>query len=163
MTPQHFVSLAARLCAIYFILLSIRTAVGMINAYPEMNMPLGGFGLLGMPLGCAALLWIFPHAIAEKLIPRTHDADIVRMPARQLAAGATALLGVSALITALPDLAAYASVFLASHETGFLNAYFDVARRAEIIGVLLEAILGIFLLARPWIVADRIFPSSAKP
>ncbi|KUM03560.1 hypothetical protein AWB61_00035 [Chromobacterium sp. F49] len=155
--------MAARLFALWLVVISFQSLgiASFLGGRPDSGaaapllyvMPL-------LPLLLAAFLWFFPMFIAHKLVPRTHDANALKIPGRELLAAGTAILGLWASLRALPQLFAVLGLLIAADRPA-LGFYFTPDRRLDLLSCLLEAAFGIFLVARPWWVARRILPEGA--
>lgn len=162
MTPQQIVGLAVRLFSIWLVVIAFQ-AFGIATA---MNAQFHNAGsaaaylMIAFPLLLALIMWWFPMAIAHKLVPKTHDTEVLKIPARDAAAVASAILGMWALVISLPHVIAAIGIFLQGRDSPLFHSYFDFDRKLAFAGVLLQALLGLFLVSRPWQVANKIFPLS---
>lgn len=122
--------------------------------------------LYAMPvfaLVLAIALWTFPMSIAHKLVPRTNQSNVLRVPARQATAAAAAILGLWALIGALPHLIGTGGgLMLFGGGSYAITAYFSPDRLVQLIATVARCALGLFLLIKPWWLASKIFPSSTE-
>jgi hypothetical protein len=160
-TPQQFVGIAARLFAIWLVVLAFQAygIASVMNRQFSENGASALYLLPALPILLAAFLWFFPMFVAHKVVPRTHDANVLRIPAREATAAASAIIGIWVLISALPHLFATLSVVFFGGGSHFLSLYFSQERTQQLLAVLLQSVLGVFLVAKPWFVASRVFPS----
>jgi hypothetical protein len=157
MTPHQFITLGVRLFAVWLVVVSFQ----MIGIAFGMAAPGGGAAarplwlqlLPFLPIGLAALLWSCPALVARKLIPLTRETEVVRLPLRQAAAAATAVLGLWAIIISLPNI--IGDLYLISQYSG---PYMERERGAHLVAVIAQSAIGVVLLFKPWLVADRMFP-----
>lgn len=165
MTPQQIVGLAVRIFAIWLVVMAFQV-LGLALAMNS-QLKLDGVSALyfmpALPLLLAVFLWLFPMFVAHKLVPRSHDQNALRIPARELTAAASAIIGIWVCIAAMPQLLAQGAVVVYGGGFAALGAYFSPDRTAQLIAVLLQCLAGITLLLKPWSVAARIFPDTSKP
>jgi len=161
MTPQQIVGLAVRLFALYLIVIALQffTTVSIANEKQS------GVTLLYLapvlPLLLALLLWRFPMFVAHKLVPRTHDTNTLRMPARELTAAASAIIGLLALLGSLPFLFGFGVFILYNGGHEAFAVYFS-GRDLEILTIVFQCVFGLFLVIKPWFVASKVFPTEAS-
>jgi hypothetical protein len=153
MSAQQIVALASRLFAIWMLVYASRQLAVLSDVLFQGTKSLSA-ALYLIPLVTvilAGLIWLFPLAIARKLLPRTQHGNVIRMPPAAVAALAAATLGLWTLVQAIPDI---------------VRVVHEMARGPRFTGqdflyVLLPFLqlgIGLFLLNKPWIVADRIAP-----
>lgn len=160
MTSQQIVGLAARLFALWLVVIALQI-FGVATAMNQQFSQPGAFALYFMPalpLLLAVVLWLFPMFVAHKLVPPTHDANVLRMPAREATAAASAIIGIWVLISALPHLVAFGGIIAFSGRTQVLAIYFSPERTLQLLTVALQCAFGLFLVAKPWFVASKVFP-----
>lgn len=160
MTPQQIVGMAVRLFAIWLVVIAFQT----FAIARAMNAQLGGSGTIGLyimpalPLVLAVLLWFFPMFVAHKIVPRTDETNTLHLPAHEMTAAASAIMGIWVLLAAIPHLAAAGSILIFIGENSNFATYFNPERKTQFLSMLLQCGLGAFLVARPWFVAEKIFP-----
>lgn len=156
MTVQQLVGMAARLFAIYLLLIAFQM-FGIVSALVEngAHPPPTLYLMPLLPVAVALVLWTFPMLVAHKLVPRTQFTDTMNLPARQLVAAAAAIIGIWALVNALPNLGALFGIAISS-EPFMMRAFFDLERTMKYTGIALQCAAGLFLVCRPWVVADKI-------
>jgi len=158
MTPQQIVGLVARLFALWLVIIAFQifTIASVMNqSQPEAA---SLYFTPVLPLLLALFLWRFPMFIAHKLVPRTHDTNTLRMPARELTAAASAIIGIWALISSLPHLFAFGAFILYGGVHQTFATYFS-GRSLEILAIAFRCVFGLFLVVKPWFVASKVFPT----
>ncbi|GGY24545.1 hypothetical protein [Paludibacterium paludis] len=161
MTPQQLVGLGVRLFAIWLALISFQS-LGIITLLgKQLTAPADlrflGLGAMLLVLVPAILLWMFPMAVAHKLVPRTHDSNMLRIPARELTAASIAILGLWAVIHTLPALLAAISMY-AIDGFRFMTYYANPDQSMPLITTACQCVVGLILVAAPWPLTNRIFP-----
>lgn len=161
MTPQQIVGLAVRIFSIWLIVGAFQTfgIASAMNAQSNHPGATAVYLIVLLPLLLAAFLWLFPMLIAHKLVPRTHDTNTLRMPAREAAAAASAIIGLWLLISVIPQLVANFSVavFLGGGARGVF-ANFAEDRLYQLVVAIAQCVFGVFLVMKPWFVAGKVFP-----
>lgn len=164
MTPQQFVGLAVRLFSIWLILLTLQT-FGIAHALSGQMESKTGLALYAIPvlvLLVAVFLWNFPMAVAHKLVPRTHDANTLKIPVRETVAAASAIIGVWVIIAAFPHLMATFGVFFLTDPREFYGMYFTPERIHQLLTTVVQVGFGFFLIIKPWFIASKVFPAEGK-
>lgn len=156
MTPQQIVGLFVRLAAIYMAYTSCNIfVIASVAADHLPGMQSLSWGLGAGALVLAALLWLFPMAVAHALIPKTRETNVILLPARQAAAVGSALLGLWAVVNVVPHLPLMLyRVFGSPYGPG-------MSLQAELPSIT-QIGIGVFLLCKPWYVAEKIFPADSK-
>ncbi|OQA33805.1 MAG: hypothetical protein BWY57_00945 [Betaproteobacteria bacterium ADurb.Bin341] len=163
MTPQQIVGLAARLFALWLVVIALQI-FGIATAMNQQFNQSGAFALYFMPalpLLLAVFLWSFPMFVAHKIVPRTHDSNTLRLPAREATAAASAIIGIWVLISMLPHLVASGGIAFFGGGTQVLATYFTPERTLQLLAVALQCAFGLFLVAKPWFIASKVFPAPA--
>src|SRR5262245_25934546 len=116
MTPQQIVGMAAKLFAIWLLVIAFQMAAAGLALKNQLGdaAPIVLYLMPALPLVLAILLWLFPMTIADKLVPRTQDSNIVRTPAREATAIASVIIGIWILIRSIPIFITTLGVFLSS-------------------------------------------------
>ena len=164
MTPQQIVGMAIRLFSIWLVVIAFQT-FGIATAMNAQFSQPGAFALYFMPalpLLVAVLLWLFPMFVAHKIVPRTHEANTLRLPAREATAAASAIIGIWVLITSFPHLVATGGIVMFGGGTQILSIYFTPERTLQFLTVLLQCAIGMLLITKPWFVAGKVFPVPAS-
>jgi hypothetical protein len=163
MTPQQIVGMAVRLFAIWLVMIAFQ--LYMITSALEPRLSDGGkpvvYLVAALPAVIAVLLWRFPMFVAHKMVPRTLDTNIRHIPAREATAAGTALIGIWAVIATVPHLFAAFGLRFFGADPSLASAYATPERMQQTLGLLSQCALGIFLIAKPWFVAGRVFPDGA--
>jgi hypothetical protein len=157
MTPQQFVGTAARLFSLFMLSVTLRM-FGVVRAFQD-QLPNAGAWVYLMPLSTFALalfLWLFPMTVAHKLIPRTEHTNTINLAAREMAAVGTVVLGLWVLLDSLPHMG---SMFIVAVAQGsaFAQMYWSGMHGIEQISIGLRCLLGLLLVFRPWLIADKVF------
>jgi hypothetical protein len=164
MTPQQIVGMAARLFSIWLVVVGLQifgiatlmsTQMGDSSSNMRFLMP-------GVVLLLAVFLWMFPMFIAHKIVPRTHEENILRLPAREATAAGAAIIGIWILISALPHLAGVFGLLFYGSGTAFLSEFFTQERTIEYLTIAIQCVFGLTLVFNPWFVARKVFPAPAK-
>lgn len=158
MTPQQIVGLAARLFAIWLVVIAFQIfgIATAMNAQPGVEPSTVMYLMPALPLLLAAILWLFPMAIAHKLVPKTHDTEVLKMPAREAVVAAAAIIGLWVLVSTLPHLIASFGIALQGIGSPLFTVYFTVERKLNLLVTLLQVVTGGFLVCRPRFVARKI-------
>ncbi|AUH50766.1 hypothetical protein CXB49_08100 [Chromobacterium sp. ATCC 53434] len=154
--------MAARLFALWLIMIALQglsMAVALAKQYSGGEGAAMFYVMPLLPLLLAAFLWSCPMFVAQKLLPRTDGANTLSVPGRELLAAGVAILGIWTLLRVLPPL--FAVLGLAMVNRPMLGYYFTPDRLVDLSSSALEAGLGIFLAARPRLVARKIMPGEA--
>jgi hypothetical protein len=162
MTPQQIVGLAVRLFALWLVLIAFQI-VALGSAMREQLEGTGSLVIYVMPvvvLLIALCLWLFPMFVAHKLVPKTHDTDTLKIPARHAAAAGAAILGLWAVIVTLPTIIATVSVALTGSHSALYGMYFAPERVVSLLSTAGQFTLGLFLVVKPWFIANKIFRDS---
>jgi hypothetical protein len=113
MTPQQIVGLGVRLFAIWLVVIAIQMlGYGVaLDAQQSQEKTVVPYAITVVFLVAAVGLWLFPMAVAHKLIPRTHFDNTLRVPPPESAVVACIVLGLWLFAAhALPSLAQYLSI-----------------------------------------------------
>jgi hypothetical protein len=157
MTPQQLVALGARFYAIWLLVLAIRLIFSGIAIGAQMSQPLP-MALAGalLPAVLAVFFWYCPLYIGNKLVPHTGHTNVIDLPARELAAVASAALGLWTIVEAIPV------VFAVIRETQSPGYYVDLSGKLLMLTAAAQFGIGVFLLCRPWFIADKVFQGPAR-
>lgn len=161
MTPQQMVGLAVRLFAIWLFFFAIESFLGlklMQEQNPGDN-PVLTYLVPILQFATAAALWLFPMFVAHTLLPRTHDNNVLSLPARQLVAACSAILGLYLLTMCLPPLLTYAVALLQLAKNDMRAILFEGDRGVQFTLYVFQFLIAAFLVFKPWFVAKKIFPS----
>ena len=157
MNPKSILAVAIRLFAIYLILMTFQMfalALSFIKANTNGASPI----LLVTPLAVFILgfiLWKFPLSIAGKIIPTSIlEEPILNVSPRSLAAAASGIFGLWALLSTLPHVVAYIGMQLYFNGPG--QGSFLISE--QFFASVIQAICGLFLLSKPCFFALKIFP-----
>ena len=163
MTPQQIVALIVRLASVYlgYLVFVVATSASFINTKDPVVPSFLLFALEGGLILIAALFWFFPMAIANKLISKTRETNVMNLPARQAAAAGSALIGLWAMVKTVPQftMTLFKMLYLGLHEMGM--GVLDMSF-ASMVAPAIQLAIGIFLLSRPWAVAEKIFPEMTE-
>ena len=161
MTPQQIVGIAVRLFSLWLILLTIQTIAiaHNLSSQIEGKAVLALYGVPVLVFLVAILLWNFPMMVAHKLVPRTHDTNTLKIPAREATAAASAIIGLWVLIAALPQAVSIFLLMFLNNSREVYGMFFTSERMHQLLTTLLQVIFGLFLIIKPWYVASKIFRS----
>lgn len=156
MTVQQLVGMASRLFAIYMLFVAFQM-FGIVNTLGANNIdaPPSLYLMILLPLAVGVFLWLCPMLVAHKLVPRSKFNDTMDLPARQLVAAGAAIIGIWALVNALPYIGALVAAIVVS-DPYTLKTYFSPGRTMQYAGIALQCAAGLFLVFRAWVVADKI-------
>jgi hypothetical protein len=163
MTPQQIIGMLVRLFSIWLVVIAFQT-LGIAMTLDKQFGHAGALTLFLVPaltLLLAVFLWLFPMTVAHSIVPRTHDANALRIPAREATAAASAIIGIWVLIGALPQLLASGGIAFLGGGSQVLSMYFTQDRIVEFMAVMLQCVIGLFLVTKPWFVAGKVFPVQA--
>jgi hypothetical protein len=150
MTPHQFIGLAARIAAVWLLLLGLGQAVSawMMRAQPLPDPATGLVLLLGVLYVAAALgMWLFPMSLAHRLLPRTRFDDRVVLHGRQALTVACIVLGLAlCCFRALPDLASFVTTAVAFIAAGMPVTAMPLERAGQGALGLAQGLLGYALV-----------------
>lgn len=167
MTPQQLVGLGIRLFAVWLGIASVAYWVTIPAALVENNLGNNSNTLsyaVGAAYVIAALLfWLFPMAIAHKLLPRTHYQNRLSAEPHELAKVGSALLGLWLITKAAPSL-----VWLIFRSFLFMEssaAFSSIAPDAKLnISVaLFQLLLAVVLIVKAGAFAQMVIPVAEAP
>jgi len=167
MTPQQLVGLGVRLFSVWLAIASVAYWVAIPAALAE-NMSQGNSNFFSYAIGtayiaAAVLFWLFPMAIAHKLLPRTHHENRLSAGADELAKVGSALLGLWLIAKAAPTLVWL--IFRSFLFMGSSSAFSSVAPDAklDISVTLFELLLAIVLIVKAGAFAQIVLPAADAP
>ena len=167
MTPQQLVGLGIRLFAIWLAIASLAYWVTIPSALAANNL---GNNVISYAIGAAyvvaaLLFWLFPMAIAHKLLPRTHYQNQNRLTAEphELAKVGAALLGLWLITKAAPALVWLIFRSFLFTESG--SAFSSIAPDAklDLSIALFQLLLAVALIAKAGAFAQIVIPVAAAP
>lgn len=102
----------------------------------------------GSLLAVAVLLWLFPQAVASKLIPRTRYDNQLKLNLHEVARACAALVGLWIFTRALPHVLWYVTFF--SFNTGDTSAFstLDTWEKTSFILACFDLLLALVLMVR---------------
>jgi hypothetical protein len=148
---EQIVGLAVRLFAIFLAFYTLRDASSLlayISAPPPNNISLVFAGALVLPpILAAVLMWYFPLALANKLIPdiKTKDAP-VPLDAGGIETVAFTIMGLWVLTNAIPDIFHWAIYVYQVKNKHFGFADFAPEHIGNIVSTVVEFVIGFWLL-----------------
>lgn len=112
MTPQQIVGAAARLFAIWLVIVGVQAAGnGIATSGTDAQSTIAPFVFSALFFVAAAMIWIFPLVIADAVIPRTKFDNVLRVPRQEVLTLACVVLGMWVLVVrAIPALSYYITV-----------------------------------------------------
>jgi hypothetical protein len=166
MTPQQVIGIAIRIVAIFFWISSLSyistLLASLYSTLPESKnivhaSILGGFTFIFTGL----TLWIFPMAIAHKLLPRTHyDNLLTALPAREYARMGCALVGLWLFAKASASLAWFVLRAYLVFDGGSVFSNLTLENKAELLVSIFELGLSVLLIAKSSDFAKFVFPAN---
>lgn len=148
MTNAQIVALGVRLFSIWLVLYLFGHAPGLWT-FVEHGKSGGGAGFVvavcAVLVLAAVALWIFPLAVARKLMPKATLDQPTPLPVEQVQRAGFCLLGLWVLTEAIPDLIYYATAFAVSTSPSALMS-FDKNTYANVAHTIVEFLLGVWLL-----------------
>lgn len=159
MTPQQFVGLGARLFAIWMFLTALQTvSVGReVSAQGVENGAMLSYAVAMLYFVCAVLIWVFPMAIAHKLVPRTKFDDRLCMPGQQAAVVACVVVGLLVIaFKALGPLAWYLALVSIWVANGQPVTSMSTESLADGVSGLIHLAAGLLLIAKAHDLAETI-------
>ena len=156
MNPKSILAIVIRLFAIYVMLMTLQMlalALGYIKNNASGASPI----LFVAPVVVFVIgfiLWRFPLSIAGKIIPSNLlEEPVVNFSPRSVAAAASGIFGLWVVLSAFPHVVAYIGMQLYYPGQGsFLIS-------EQFFASVFQAVCGLFLLAKPWFFALKIFPT----
>jgi hypothetical protein len=157
MSVQQLVGIASRLFAIYMLFVASQT-FGIVQTMRESYPATPGslYLIILVPLAVGVFLWSCPMLVAHKLVPREKFNDTIDLPARQLVAAGAAIIGIWAVVNALPHIGVVLTAVLFAGDPYMMRSYFSPDHFIRYAGIALQCAAGLFLVFRSWVVADKI-------
>lgn len=155
MSREDIVAVAARLFAIYLVVMTLRFVLSLVSiAGTAFGDPSPGLAAIGLsvaatllPLAIAAYLWFFPVTVARKLLPSMRDSgpSLPGSP-RLLQEVAFSVLGLWLLASALPDVLYWAAMLNFRSDPAYGGLVLSADEKASMVATGFELVLGIALL-----------------
>jgi hypothetical protein len=168
MTPQQLVGLGVRLFAVWLAIASVAywvTIPATLLASANLgNTPNIVSYAIGVAYVAAALLfWLFPMAIAHKLLPRTQYQNRLSAEPHELAKVGSALLGLWLITKAAPTLVwlIFRSFLFMESSAAFSSITPDA--KLEISIALFELLLAVVLIVKAGAFAHLVVPVAEAP
>ena len=152
MTPQQTVALGIRLLAIVVLVLSVKYLVYVPispvgNVLDQISVRLA-YLIGGVCLLVAVLLWLFPMAIAHKIVPRTRFDNYLTLNAHEAARVGCSLVGLWFLTQAIPYALWFIfTSFASSGEQSFFRSL-SSSQRITLAFYVCQIILSILLIIK---------------
>ena len=157
MTPHQAIGVAVRLFAVWLLITALQTIFTGIalNLRPDAEDTIVAYLFAALYVLVAALLWLFPMLIAHRLVPRTRFAEKLSVPAQQVTAVATVILGLWLLAArAIPAIAHYAILGVLWSRNGQTLANLPAEQHVALaIGLIDLALALVFMFKAPDIAA----------
>jgi len=162
-TPQQFVGVAVRLLAIWLGITAFQSfAIGKALADGRSGASWLPYVFTALYFGAAVFLWVFPMAIAHRLVPRTRYADRLTMPAREALVVACVVIGLLSIVfRALPLLSGYLSLAFYWIGGGQPISTLPFERQIDVFVGMTQLVAGLLLVAKADALADRLVPAQA--
>lgn len=162
MTPQQIVGLAARLFAIWLVIIALPAVTFSQILHSEGNQasaPVPYF-IASLYLGTALVLWFFPMFVAHTLVPRTRFEETLRLPSQQVVVVACVVLGLFVVvIRALPAISVYFSVAAYWIARGERLSVLEARHHIDGLVGFTQLAAGMLLMTKAHILADKLVPS----
>lgn len=160
MTTHHILALFIRIAALWLILVGVQAYGVATLVAKQLGISLWHGHLITPLLAiAAAILWLFPRTIADRLLRTTAGVFRKEASARALAATGSIIVGCSVIILVLPHLmVSYASGFMV-HESG--GSYFDINKTRLLVEITYFAI-GFIFIAKPSLICIGIANPASK-
>jgi hypothetical protein len=165
MTPQQWVGLGVRLFAVWLFVTGLQYAVSIPAAISRAGAD--GNAVWSYVFGAAyfaiaVLLWIFPMAMAHRIVPKSHDTIHLRPAAFDAARVGIALLGLWLLVQyAMPFvLFVFNLLFFAGHGSYF--GALSPEHRLQVLVYVVGTAVALFLLLKSTTVAKLILGSRTE-
>ena len=152
MTPQQIVALGIRLLAIAILVFSVKYLIsvplntggsGLDPSVISMSYIVGGVCVL-----VAVLLWLFPMAIAHKIVPRTRFDNYLTLNAHEAARVGCSLVGLWLLAQTIPNALWFLFAALATPgEQSFLRSL-NVSQRTTLAFYTCQLVLSTLLILK---------------
>lgn len=152
MTPQQLIGVGVRLFALWLLVRAIPYFGSIPGQLIAMSIPGGekasmvSYGIGIAYLMGVILLWVFPMAVAHRLLPRTNYTNILTFRSYELARVGCGLLGLWLLATELPALTWFLfRAFLVAGSTSSFETLDGQAKLEVIVAVVELGIAVIFI------------------
>lgn len=149
MTPQQIVGLSVRIFAIWLVISSFHyTSIIPYNFFSnEMNKETLVSSVIGIAyLIAAVVIWFFPMAVANKLIPKTHFENRFNTRPDEVASVAISILGLWKITNIVPALISYLfQAYLNAGERSLFSTL-DSFGKTDIFFMIFELLIALVLL-----------------
>ena len=147
MTPQQIVGVAVRLFAIWLVITAIQAAGMGTSAPAYIQSTVAPYLFSALFLIIAIVLWLFPLAIAHKLVPRTKFDNVLHVPTQEAVVVACVILGLWVLVVrAVPAIAYYATVAIYWSRNGQSVSSLDPSLHFGLVLGLVQLVVALFLV-----------------
>ncbi len=102
----------------------------------------------GPILAVSIVVWLYPQAVARKLVPRTRYDDHLKLNLHEVARACAALIGLWLFTRAMPHVLWYVSVFWFSNANTSAFSQLEVAQKTNFIIAWFELLFALALMVR---------------
>lgn len=159
MTPQQIVGIAVRMFSVWLAVLAIPYLSSIPHLLFQIDNDSGATTsvFIGVAyLVAAAVVWLFPLSISNKLVPRTHFENRLQTRPDEVATVAIAILGLWKLIDATPDLVSYLFQAHLNAPEGSIFSGLGAKGKADVAFILLEVVIALVFLLKAHAIAKLI-------
>ncbi len=159
MTPQQIVAIAVRMFSVWLAL----AAIPYLSSTPHLLLQSDNDAgtttsiLIGIAyLVTAAVVWLFPLSISNKLVPKTHFENRLHTRPNEVATVAISILGLWKFIDAAPDLVSYLFQAYLNAPGGSVFSSLDAKGKADVAFILLEIVIALIFLLKAHAIAKLV-------
>ena len=159
MTPQQFVGVAVRMFSVWLAI----TAIPYLSSIPqklfsaEHDVGATTSIFIGAAYFIAAIVvWFFPMAFANRLVPRTHFENRFNTRPDEVAIVGIVILGLWKLIDATPDLISYLFAVHLNSPDGSIFSSLDARGKADVAFICIEIGIALVFLFKAHAIAKFV-------
>lgn len=159
MTPQQFVGVAVRMFSVWLAI----TAIPYLSSIPqklfsaEHDVGATTSILIGAAYFIAAIVvWFFPMAFANRLVPRTHFENRFNTRPDEVATVGIVILGLWKLIDATPDLISYLFAVHLNSPDGSIFSSLDARGKADVAFICIEIGIALVFLFKAYAISKFV-------
>jgi hypothetical protein len=160
MTPQQIVGAAARLFAIWLVVVGIQAAGnGIATSQTDAQSTVAPFVFSALFLVVAVAIWFFPLVIANAVIPRTKFDNVLRVPKQEALILACIILGMWVLVVrAIPAISYYITVVIYWSANGQYLSSLEPSLHFGLVMGIVHLVMALFLVFRAREISGFLLP-----
>lgn len=154
--------MALRISALWLVLINFQLLTTLVATFRLLQSDVSALSVIVtcFPLILGLAFWMFPMTLAHKLLASRSGQDISSITLQDTSAALAVMIGIYAILSAIPTLAAGLMMHLLASEIGLFGTYLKQSSTNFLTHLSRFGIgIGLILLARP--LTQRIFPAQA--